>query len=153
MQTVEHLEGTMTDSEEGHSSEVNLSLLCVTFESDGSSHNASPQCLSPLSERCMTTQIMAAKETRQGHKCRFWSLPVILTEDFPTRIFQLKIRQRPKLNLDPRHSLLFLPCQSDVISIRPVSQQPLWWKPLAGSFDHRRPDAGRKTNFCPWLIT
>ena len=27
MQTVEHLEGTMTDSEEGHASEVNLPFI------------------------------------------------------------------------------------------------------------------------------
>jgi len=34
MQTVEHLEGTMTDSEEGHSSEVNLFSPCIKLGTD-----------------------------------------------------------------------------------------------------------------------
>ena len=34
MQTIEHLEGTMTDSEEGHSSEVNLFSTRIKLETD-----------------------------------------------------------------------------------------------------------------------
>ena len=34
METVEHLEGTMTDSVEGHSSEVNLFSPCIKLETD-----------------------------------------------------------------------------------------------------------------------
>lgn len=34
MQTIEHLEGTMTDSEEGHSSEVNLFSTRIKSETD-----------------------------------------------------------------------------------------------------------------------
>ena len=34
MQTIEHLEGTMTDSEEGHSSEVNLFSTRIKLETE-----------------------------------------------------------------------------------------------------------------------
>ena len=34
MQTIEHLEGTMTDSEEGHSSEVNMFSTRIKLETD-----------------------------------------------------------------------------------------------------------------------